>query len=89
MAEPESLNTPPKIYKIEGIGQSCFPSVLDRSLIDAWVKTDDEESFLYAKRIIKEEGMFVGGSAGTVVLGAFRYLKENGLHNNANLRLGI
>ena len=86
MALPESLNTPDKIYKIEGIGQSCLPSVLDRKLVDGWVKTEDGESFVYAKRISKEEGMMVGGSSGTAVVGAFRYLKENGLQDNADLR---
>jgi len=80
------MNTPDKIYKIEGIGQSCIPSVLDRKLLDGWVKTEDDESFVYAKRLSKEEAMLAGGSSGTAVLGAVRYLKENGLQDNANLR---
>ena len=86
LAQPESLNTPDKIYKIEGIGQSCLPSVLDRTLIDGWVKTEDEESFIYAKRLSKEEAMLAGGSSGTAILGAIRYLKENGLQDNPDLR---
>lgn len=52
-------------YHIEGIGYDFFPEVLDRKIIDRWVKTTDEPSFKMARRIIREEGMLVGGSSGT------------------------
>jgi len=86
LALPETLNTPDKIYKIEGIGQSCIPGVLDRNLVDGWIKTEDKEGFIYAKRIIKEEGMFIGGSCGSAMAGMVRYLKENGLQDKSDLR---
>ena len=44
-------------YKVEGIGYDFIPRVLDRSLVDKWVKTEDRESFLMARRLIREEGM--------------------------------
>lgn len=80
------MNTKEEIYKIEGIGQSCLPAVLERNLVDSWIKTEDKESFIYAKRLPREEGMFVGGSSGSAMLGAVRFLKENGLQDNASLR---
>jgi len=57
-------------YYVEGIGYDFFPDVFDPSLVDEWVKTDDKESFLMARRLIKEEGLLVGGSSGSVVWGA-------------------
>lgn len=54
--------------------------------VDDWVKTDDEESFVMAKRLIKEEGFFCGGSSGSAALGALRYLKEKGLADKPDLR---
>jgi cystathionine beta-synthase len=41
-------------YKVEGIGYDFIPDVLERSLIDLWIKTDDAESFHYARKLIKE-----------------------------------
>jgi len=41
---------------VEGIGYDFVPRVLDRSIVDRWVKTDDRESFLMARRLIREEG---------------------------------
>jgi len=44
--------------------------VFDRQLIDRWVKTEDKESFLMARRIIREEGLLCGGSSGSALVGA-------------------
>jgi cystathionine beta-synthase len=82
LAVPDSLNVPGKPYKIEGMGADFIPKVLDRSTIHAWVKTEDEESFYYSRRLIREEGLLVGGSAGSTLAGALRYCKENNLNEN-------
>lgn len=50
-----------KPYLVEGIGYDFFPDVLDNTLIDEYVKTEDGPSFEYARRLIREEGMLVGG----------------------------
>jgi cysteine synthase len=39
-----------KSYKVEGIGYDFIPDVLDRSLVDEWIKTNDRDSFLVARR---------------------------------------
>jgi cystathionine beta-synthase len=50
--------------------------VLGREYVDKWIKTDDTESFEYARRLIKEEGMLVGGSSGCAMSAAIRVIKE-------------
>ena len=57
-------------YKVEGIGYDFIPDVLDRDLVDEWVKTDDHDSFLMARRLIRQEGLLVGGSSGAAVWAA-------------------
>lgn len=63
-------------YLVEGIGYDFFPDVLDMSVVDRWIKTDDNESFHWALRVIREEGMLVGGSSGSVMIGAMVIAKE-------------
>lgn len=78
LAEPDSLNEEKRLqsYAVEGIGYDFIPAVLDRELVDFWVKTDDRESFIYARRLIREEGMLCGGSAGAAMAGAVQAAKR-------------
>ena len=48
------------------------PDVLDRKLVDEWVKTTDQPSFLLARRLIREEGLLVGGSSGSAMFAALQ-----------------
>lgn len=59
-------------YRVEGIGYDFVPDVLDRSLVDEWVKTSDQPSFLLARRLIREEGLLVGGSSGSAMYAALQ-----------------
>lgn len=63
---------PDGAYAVEGIGSSKPPEILDRSVIDRAESVSDEESFAMTLRLIKEEGLLVGGSAGTAVVAALR-----------------
>lgn len=72
LAGPEAI----KNYHVEGIGYDFIPDVLDRDLVDRWVKTNDKESFKLARRLMKEEGMLVGGSSGSAMMAAFAEAKS-------------
>lgn len=77
--DPEgSLFTSEKMrpYKVEGIGEDFIPGTVDLSLIDEWVTIGDRDSFLMARRAVREEGMLIGGSCGTALAGAFETAKR-------------
>ena len=59
-------------YQVEGIGGSVTPPVCDPGVIDAVERVGDDESFAMACRLIREEGLLVGGSSGTTVAAALR-----------------
>ena len=63
----------PKTYKVEGIGEDFLPSATDISVIDDIVRVNDRESFLWARQLVKQEGIFAGGSAGSALAGALKY----------------
>ena len=58
---------PIQSYEVEGIGYDFIPDVLDRSLVDKWVKTNDEDSFVLARKMILKEGILCGGSSGSAL----------------------
>lgn len=63
-------------YKVEGIGEDFLPSTTDLSVIDEIVRVTDKESFLFARRLVKEEGIFAGGSSGSAIAGALAYARN-------------
>lgn len=76
LAYPDELNTSNAQYKVEGIGYDFIPDVLDRRLIDKWYKSEDKESFIFARRLIREEGLLCGGSSGTAMATAMKAIKD-------------
>jgi cystathionine beta-synthase len=80
LAQPESMNERKRLhgYQIEGIGYDFIPTVLDRSLIDEWVKIDDQEALSAARGAVKHEGLLVGGSSGSAIAGALAYIQDQG-----------
>lgn len=68
--------SPVRSYKVEGIGYDFIPEVLDRSLVDRWIKSNDRDSFICARRLIREEGLLCGGSSGAAVWAAMQVVRE-------------
>ncbi len=66
-------------YRVEGIGEDFLPSTLDFSVVDDVVQVDDRESFYYTRRLVREEGIFAGGSCGAAIAGAVKYVKREAL----------
>lgn len=65
-----------KTYKVEGIGQDFIPGALDFSVVDEVIMSDDYESFHAARRMTREEGIFVGGSCGTAIAAGLKYCEK-------------
>ncbi|XP_065083875.1 cystathionine beta-synthase-like [Ochlerotatus camptorhynchus] len=80
MAFPESLNkTSCKFWEVEGVGYDFIPTVCDRGVVDEWIKYNDKDALTTARKLIADEGLLCGGSAGGntfVALQAAKQLKE-------------
>ena len=62
-------------YLVEGVGEDFFPAAWDASLYDDIIAVSDEESFLTARRVSRDEGILIGGSGGMAVAAAIRVAK--------------
>ena len=65
-------------YKLEGIGEDFLPSTTDLSVIDEIVRINDREGFLWARQLVRQEGIFAGGSSGAALAGAMKYCRKLG-----------
>jgi cystathionine beta-synthase len=63
-------------YVVEGIGEDILPGTLDFSVLDDIMQVNDEECFLWARRLAKREGIFTGGSGGGCISIALRVAKN-------------
>jgi cystathionine beta-synthase len=57
-------------YLVEGVGEDFWPKTYDPSIVDRIIAVSDRDSFLTARRVTKEEGILIGGSAGLAVKAA-------------------
>jgi cystathionine beta-synthase len=72
-------------YLVEGIGEDMIPQSIHFQYLDEFVEVGDAESFLMARRLAREEGLFVGGSSGSAVAGALHWLGKRPLPEGATV----
>src|SRR5919112_1858113 len=67
-SDPSNVHT----YAVEGVGEDFYPGNYDPEVVDEVIQVDDRESFLMTRQLMREEGLFVGGSCGMAVVAAVR-----------------
>ncbi len=64
-----------RTYVVEGIGEDIFPQTMNFQILDDVLQVNDEECFVWARRLAKREGIFTGGSGGGCISAALRLAK--------------
>jgi len=65
--------TRPFSYYVEGIGEDFLPTTMNLKILDEIMRVDDKECFLMTRELVRQEGLYVGGSSGAAVAGAIKY----------------
>jgi cystathionine beta-synthase len=68
----------PRPYLTEGIGEDFWPETFDPAVVDLWVRVPDRDAFLTARAVTRQEGILVGGSAGSAVYAALAVARDYG-----------
>ena len=63
-------------YVTEGIGEDMIPLNIDFDVIDGFTKVTDKDAALYCRKLLKDEGMFLGNSAGAAIKGVLQLANE-------------
>ncbi len=66
----------PRPYLTEGIGEDFWPETFDPAIVDRWVRVPDRDAFLTARAVTRQEGILVGGSAGSAVYAALAVARD-------------
>ncbi len=59
-------------YKVEGVGEDFWPGTFDREIVDEFIQVTDRECFVAARKLARQEGILVGGSAGLALHAAIQ-----------------
>jgi cystathionine beta-synthase len=65
-----------RTYVVEGIGEDFFPPTMDLKILDDVLQVNDEECFVVARRLVKQEGLFTGGSGGGCISATLKLAKS-------------
>ncbi len=66
----------PGSWKVEGIGEDFVPGTLNAQVVDEWIRISDADSFTTARQVARRDGIMPGGSSGTSLAAAFRYVQR-------------
>jgi cystathionine beta-synthase len=70
--------TKPFSYYVEGIGEDFLPGTMNLKIIDTIIRVDDKECFNMTREVVRQEGIFCGGSGGAAIAGAVKYAEQLG-----------
>ena len=63
-------------FLVEGVGEDFWPDTYDRTVAHEILSVTDADAFAMTRRLVREEGLFVGGSSGMAVTGALRVARD-------------